>query len=163
MLCLVRGRVYFSVSTSIPQVTPRPKSILIADDSVTMRTLVRTFLESHNLNVCGEAVDGVDAIEKAKRLAPDLVLLDFAMPRLSGIEAASVLKKLMPNLRIILFTMFDDVVAESLISAVGVDVVLSKPNGLHTLIQSIESLLQPGVAVGGVPHSKTDATKTPAN
>jgi DNA-binding NarL/FixJ family response regulator len=147
----------------MPQAPPKPKSILIADDSVTIRTLVRTFLESHNLNVCGEACDGVDAIEKAKSLKPDLILLDFAMPRLSGIEAASVLKKLMPKLRIVLFTMFDDVVAESLITAVGVDVVLSKPDGLHTLIQCIENLFRPGVAALEVPNSRTDEKPPPAN
>lgn len=105
----------------------------------------------------------MDAIEKAKSLKPDLILLDFAMPRLSGIEAASVLKKLMPKLRIVLFTMFDDVVAESLITAVGVDVVLSKPNGLHTLIQCIENLFRPGVAALEVPNSKTDEKPSPAD
>jgi CheY-like chemotaxis protein len=71
-----------------------PKSILVVDDSDTVRKLTRLFLESQiELEVCGEAVDGVDAIEKAKELKPDLIVLDLAMPRMNGVEAASALKR----------------------------------------------------------------------
>ena len=90
--------------------------------------------------MCGEAVDGLDAIAKAKILDPDLILLDLAMPNLNGIEAASVLKHAMPNVKIILFTLFNERAAASLVSAAGVDVVLSKPDGLGTLMQSIAKL-----------------------
>jgi chemotaxis response regulator CheB len=56
-----------------------PKCILIADDSKTIRTLIRTFIENRaGFEVCGEAVDGADAIEKAKELKPDLMILDLA-------------------------------------------------------------------------------------
>ena len=79
------------------------KCILIADDSQTIRSVLRTFLESREgFEVCGEAVDGVDAIEKAKELRPDLIILDLAMPRMNGAAAASVLKRMMPKVPIIL-------------------------------------------------------------
>ena len=119
-----------------------PKSILIADDSDTIRTVLRTFLESREgFEVCGEAVDGVDAIEKAKELHPDLIILDLAMPRMNGAAAASVLKRRMPKIPIILFTMYDELMSETFSSAVQVDLVLSKPNGLHEMVTHVQDLL----------------------
>jgi DNA-binding NarL/FixJ family response regulator len=119
-----------------------PKRILIVDDSDTVRKLIRLFLESHaGLEVCGEAGDGVDGIEKAKELKPDLVLLDLAMPRMNGAEAASVLKGQMPDVPIVLFTMYSESVGKSVMSAVGVNAVLSKPDGLGQLVECIQGLL----------------------
>jgi DNA-binding NarL/FixJ family response regulator len=118
------------------------KCILIADDSETIRLVIRAFLESRaGFEVCGEAVDGVDAIEKAKELKPDLIILDLAMPRMNGAAAASVLKRTMPDVPIILFTMYDELMSKALSSAVHVDLVLSKPNGLNELVTHVEELL----------------------
>jgi DNA-binding NarL/FixJ family response regulator len=118
------------------------KSILIADDSATIRTLIRAFIENRaGFEVCGEAVDGADAIEKAKELKPDLIILDLAMPRMNGAAAASVLKRRMPKIPIILFTMYDELMSETLSSAVQVDLVLSKPNGLHEMVTHVQDLL----------------------
>ena len=101
--------------------------ILIVDDNASMRHVMRTLLESSSaLEICGEAVDGVDAIEKAKQLNPDLILLDLSMPRMNGAEVASVLKPRMPDVPIILFTAFDEDVGKSLAAALGVDLVLPK-------------------------------------
>jgi YesN/AraC family two-component response regulator len=70
------------------------KRILIADDLEHIRNLVRSFLqEKLGFQVCGEAVDGYDAIEKAQKLKPDLIILDVSMPRMGGIEAAPRLKR----------------------------------------------------------------------
>jgi two-component system chemotaxis response regulator CheY len=116
------------------------KSILIADDNDSVRRVVRRWLESRGLTVCGEAADGLEAIEKVSELKPDLILLDLAMPKLNGAAAASVIRKLMPKLPIILFTMYEDAV-DSLASAVGVDMVLSKPDGINNLVDRVEHLL----------------------
>lgn len=116
------------------------KSILIADDNESVRRVVRRWLESRGLTVCGEAADGLEAIEKVSELRPDLILLDLAMPKLNGAAAASVIRKLMPKLPIILFTMYEDAV-DSLASAVGVDMVLSKPDGINNLVERVEHLL----------------------
>ena len=115
---------------------------LIADDSETIRTVLRTFLESREgFEVCGEAVDGVDAIEKAKELHPDLIILDLAMPRMNGAAAASVLKRRMPKTPIVLFTIYDGVMGKALASAVNVDLVLAKPNGLNEMVTHVQDLL----------------------
>jgi CheY-like chemotaxis protein len=59
-------------------------------------------------------LDGVDAIEKAQQLRPDLIVLDVAMPGMNGVEAASVLKRMMPDVPIVRFTMYKDRVGSSL-------------------------------------------------
>jgi chemotaxis response regulator CheB len=65
------------------------KSILIVDDNPSVRHFLRSYLESQpGFQVCGEAVDGMDAIEKSRDLHPDLIVLDFAMPRMNGLDAA---------------------------------------------------------------------------
>ena len=120
-----------------------PKSILIIDDSDTVRDVIRFFLEGQeDLTVCGEAVDGVDGIEKAKLLKPDLILLDLAMPRMNGVEAASVLRQTMPEVPIILFTMYNEALGRSLAAAVGVSMVVSKPDGMGKLVECVHTLLK---------------------
>src|ERR1700730_381281 len=82
-----------------------PKSILIVDNNDYIRRIIRGFLEvdEKGLKVCGEAVDGYDAIEKAKQLKPDLIILDISLPRMNGILAASILKEMHPRTPIVLF------------------------------------------------------------
>jgi two-component system, chemotaxis family, chemotaxis protein CheY len=118
-----------------------PKNILVVDDNASIRFLIRSLLESTGYLVCGEAEDGADAIEKAKQLKPDLICLDLSMPRINGAEAASVLKRLMPGVPIILFTMHHDSIGQSLARAIGVDKVLGKPDGMSRLTESIAELL----------------------
>jgi len=65
-----------------------PTRILIAEDETIIRLDLRSMLEAHGFEVCGEARDGVEAVELAESLAPDLILMDIKMPRLDGIEAA---------------------------------------------------------------------------
>jgi len=117
------------------------KNVLIADDSASMRLAVRFLLERrHSELVVSEAVDGVDAIEKAKETNPDLILLDLAMPRLNGVEAASVLKNALPETPIILFTMYTDLHADSLSAFIGVEFV-SKVDGVSKLLERVDALL----------------------
>jgi DNA-binding NarL/FixJ family response regulator len=117
------------------------KQVLIADDSKTVRRILKLFLQGQrNINVCGEAANGFEAVEQAKKLQPDLILLDLAMPEMNGAEAASVLKKMMPRVRIIVFTMYSENIGRSLTSAIGVDMVLSKPDGMMALMQAVHTL-----------------------
>jgi DNA-binding NarL/FixJ family response regulator len=119
------------------------KSILIVDDNDAVRKLTRLLLETQaDLEVCGEAVDGLDAIKKTRELKPDLILLDLSMPRMNGVEAASVIKGMMPQMLIVLFTLYRETLGDAVVSAVGIDAVVSKPEGGGKLISCVRSLLQ---------------------
>ena len=118
------------------------KRILIIDDSAMMRSALRKFLEDEQFTVCGEVEDGLIGIEKAKELSPDLIFLDFSMPGMNGVEAAPILKRALPNVPIILFTMHDQYVGKILAASHSVDRVLPKPSDLSELLNCIRSLLQ---------------------
>ena len=119
------------------------KTVLIADDSASIRLSVRLLLQGrHTELIVREAVDGVEAIEEAKRLPPDLILLDLAMPRLNGAEAAAVLKNTMPETAIVLFTLNTDLYADALCAALGIDFI-SKVDGLPKLLERVDALLPP--------------------
>jgi CheY-like chemotaxis protein len=118
------------------------KTVLIADDSASVRLSVRLLLEGrHTEIVVREAVDGLDAIEKAKKSKPDLILLDLAMPRLNGAEAATVLKNDLPKTPVILFTL-TDMRPDALCEALGVDFI-SKVDGIPKLLARVDALLPP--------------------
>src|SRR6266403_899293 len=118
--------------------------ILICDDNPNIRYLLRVFVESQTpFNICGEAGHGTEAIEKARHLQPDLVLLDLSMPVMTGAEAASVLKAMLPRTKIILFSMHMDSVPRSLAAAIGVDLALSKSDGITKLGEHLKTLLAP--------------------
>jgi DNA-binding NarL/FixJ family response regulator len=122
-----------------------PKRILIADDNAVVRAVVRTLIETKlGLEVCGEAVDGLDVIQQAKDLKPDVVLLDFRMPILTGIEAAPIIKGAYPHVRIVLFTMYENEISKTMARGAYIDLVVSKPDGLNTLLESIQDLMEPG-------------------
>jgi DNA-binding NarL/FixJ family response regulator len=84
------------------------KGNLIADDSSIARRVIRSYLTQRDFEICSDAVDGIDAIEKATELDPALVLQELRMPRMNGLEAASVLRARVPNLRIVLLFMYSE-------------------------------------------------------
>lgn len=119
-----------------------PKCILIVDDHEYVRKIIRNILESESgFDVCGEAGDGYDAIEKAQELKPDLILLDMFMSRMNGIQAAPRLKELLPQTPIVLFTSHGPLIAFDA-RAVGIDAVVEKNAGMAALIASLQNLLQ---------------------
>jgi two-component system chemotaxis response regulator CheY len=114
--------------------------LLIVDDNASTRHVIRSLLENQGYEICGEAGDGLQAIDSAKQLKPDLIL-DVCMPKLGGPEAASILKRVLPKTRIILFTLFDDHIGKELAGAVGADFVLSKTDGVKKLLESVQTVL----------------------
>jgi DNA-binding NarL/FixJ family response regulator len=117
------------------------KHILIADDSEIVRTATRHLLEDETeYEVCAEAVDGVDALEKARHLSPDLIILDLQMPRMNGLQTARELRAMRVSAPIILFTMYADAVRPDDALAAGVSAVVAKTN-LPALRRHVESLL----------------------
>ena len=82
--------------------------ILIADDHQVVRQGIRGFLERDGgVEVCGEAVDGRDAIAQAHRLAPDAILMDVCMPNLNGLDATRELSRVLPHLPVIVLSQYD--------------------------------------------------------
>jgi DNA-binding NarL/FixJ family response regulator len=133
-----------------------PKKILIADDDSLVRNVLRSFLESQTrFKVCGEAVNGLDAIEKARTLNPDLIVMDLSMPVMNGIEAGSVLKAMLPQVPIVIYTAHDSSMIEPDALAVGVGAVIQK-HDMAGLVGHLRQILysQPGRRNinGRVPH-----------
>jgi DNA-binding NarL/FixJ family response regulator len=106
-----------------------PKYILLVDNSAVIRAATRRFLENQpGFEVCGEANDGFEALEQVMHLNPDLIILDLAMPRMNGFEAARELRARSNTVPIILFTWYADVVRAIDATAAGISVVVSKSN-----------------------------------
>jgi DNA-binding NarL/FixJ family response regulator len=121
----------------------RTKNILIVDDSESVRVATRLVIEScTNFRVCGEASHGIEAINKAQSLNPDVVIMDLAMPEMNGVAAANLLKKRIPEVQIVLFTVYADEVNVPL-SAFGVTTVVSKNDGFEPLVDCLNGLLGP--------------------
>jgi DNA-binding NarL/FixJ family response regulator len=121
-----------------------PKCILIVDDSPAIRRALREALEQEPaLRICGEAVDGQDAIEKAQRVEPDLVVLDLSMPIMNGLQAARELKRIFPSIPLLMFTSFDSKQLKREALEAGISDVVSKSQPLQNLLGSIHTLLEP--------------------
>jgi two-component system response regulator NreC len=120
------------------------KCVLIAEDSGPARQVLRKALDHAGLVVCAEAVDGVDTVDKASKLKPDLIVLDLRLPHLNGLEVAQILGGRLPKTPIVLFTMYD--VSPAVLSASGIRAVVRKSDGVHELVRCIQDLLAtPGV------------------
>ena len=118
------------------------KSILIVDDSSLIRRSLRTVFEQQpDWAVCGEAEDGYEGLDKAKILQPDLIVIDLAMPRLNGISAGRMLKKIVPATQIVMFTAFTNPCFRKAALAAGLDAFVEKSEGTTSLVRSIQRLL----------------------
>ena len=119
--------------------------VLIVDHHDQIRRLVRAFfLSEFGFQICGEAVDGYEAIIKAQLLKPDLIVLEVAIPRLNGVEAAPKLRKLLPKTPIILFTLYGSLLKGCDTSEIGVDAVVSKQDGMLALGETVQALFARG-------------------
>jgi DNA-binding NarL/FixJ family response regulator len=118
------------------------KRVLIVDDSAPMRHVLRGMIDaSPGLHVCGEAFDGIDGVEKGRDLQPDVIILDLAMPRMNGFDAAGALHKLIPNTPIILFTLHKDVLSSRQVRDAGFASVVSKQGEISSLVNEIHRAL----------------------
>ncbi|MBI4283757.1 MAG: response regulator transcription factor [Chloroflexi bacterium] len=82
--------------------------VLLADDHALVRNGIASLLRANNIEVVGEAGDGLEAREKARVLQPDVILMDIEMPRCNGLEATRLIKAEMPQIKIIILTVSDD-------------------------------------------------------
>lgn len=117
--------------------------ILIADDHETVRKGVCSILASRkDLEVCGEASNGKEAIEKASELKPDLVILDITMPVLDGFSAAKQIRKLLPDVPILFLSMHDAQQWIEEAKAIGVQGFVSKSDIAGVLLTAVDTVLQ---------------------
>jgi DNA-binding NarL/FixJ family response regulator len=121
--------------------------VLLVDDSAMVRRAVRWFFDPHPLfEVCGEAQHGREALEKASELRPDLIILDLWMPVMNGLEAAPLLIRVLPDVRIILLTSYEDAEVNRLSRRVGIHAVVPKSKAATHLVAQAYTLLNLGSA-----------------
>jgi DNA-binding NarL/FixJ family response regulator len=118
------------------------QSILIVDDSAPMRHSLRSCIEQNSdWEICGEAENGKVAVEKVQELHPDIVILDFQMPVMNGLEAARQISRVAPKTVMLMFTLYN---CEQLLKdaqAAGIKDVLSKSDRVADhLLASMRSL-----------------------
>jgi len=118
------------------------KRVLLVDDSAIMRSMVRRLFESQpGFEVSGEAENGQEAIEKAANLKPDLIILDLVMSVMTGLDAAPVLRKMLPATLLILFTVHESREVAKLALAAGIHAVVPKTQAAAKLITQAQVLL----------------------
>jgi CheY-like chemotaxis protein len=117
------------------------KTVLIVEDDSTIRKKIFSAFMSNGFAVCGEADNGREGIEVAKEIKPDLIVLDLSMPVMNGLEAAPQLKLLFPRTPIILFTLHAGKLLQQKAAHSGVDLVMSKFEGLSTLVSKAHTLI----------------------
>ena len=136
---------YAHLESQSPVISAEKKTarILIADDSALVRQQLRSLLEiNSDWEVCGEAVDGREAIEKVRLLQPDLVVLDFSMPVMNGLQAAKEISQQFPHIPLLLFSMFlsRQLVEEA--RKLGFRGAVAKSDVSRDLLNGVETLLQ---------------------
>jgi DNA-binding NarL/FixJ family response regulator len=116
--------------------------ILIVDDHEAVRKGVCAILSSRlDIEICGEAVNGKEAIAKAKELQPDLIILDISMPVLSGFDAARQIRKIVPEARILMFSMHESKQFLEEAKKLGVHGYLIKTRGSDVLLRAVDALM----------------------
>jgi DNA-binding NarL/FixJ family response regulator len=118
-----------------------PVRILVADDHHVVRTGLRSLLESKSgWQVCGEAANGREAVEKAGKLKPDVAVLDIAMPLLNGVEATRQIRKLSPKTAILILSMHDSELLVQEVMEAGALGYILKDDADRNLIAAVDAL-----------------------
>jgi len=118
------------------------RRILIADDSDLMRRQLRMILDlDSDVEICTEATNGVEAVQKVQECCPDLAVMDFQMPEMNGLEATRMIKRMMPAMPVLIFALENSAQLQNDSKDAGAEGVLAKEEGGARLSQVIHSLL----------------------
>ena len=118
------------------------KSVLIADDNALIRQgLCELFSREVDFEICGEAENGREAIEEAQEVHPDLILLDLSMPVMNGLDATRALKRVMPEVPIIMYSAYSDSFTQREARSAGVSTLVSKSEQVSVLLGKARSLV----------------------
>src|ERR1700686_2290727 len=122
-----------------------PARILVVDDHEVVRQGIRTILSARpDWEICGEGVNGQEAIRLAAELRPDVIIMDITMPVMSGLEAAKELSKLRLPSRILIFTMHESKTLDASVRKAGAHGYVVKSRASRDLIEALERLLSGG-------------------
>jgi chemotaxis response regulator CheB len=140
-----------------PIIPCHPARVLVVDDNYSCRqALVEAFRHDGDFDVCGEAVNGRDAIRAAQLLRPDLIVLDLVMPAMNGLAAAQVLKRLMPTVPLILYGSANKIVRQRT-RALAIAALIPKADPQHTVAKLARTLLAQKNSSAGAPTSLTQS------
>ncbi len=116
--------------------------ILIVDDHEIFRRGLRSLLESRvDWEVCGEATDGQDAVDKAKQLQPDVIVLDITMPRLNGLDATALIRKEVPTAKVVILSQHQPALMKQVALTAGAGAYVTKSEVSRELMAAIDGLL----------------------
>lgn len=116
--------------------------ILIVDDHEIFRRGLRSLLESRaDWEVCGEATDGQDAVDKAKQLHPDVIVLDITMPRLNGLDATALIRKEVPATKVVILSQHQPALMKQVALNAGAGAYVTKSEVSRELMAAIDGLL----------------------
>lgn len=119
-------------------------SVLIADDNTLIRNgLCNLFGGEEDFDVCGQASNGREAIEKAQELQPDVIVLDLAMPVMNGLDAARLIKRIMPRVPVVMFSAYSDTFTENEARSAGISALVSKLDSASMLVEKCRSVIRP--------------------
>jgi DNA-binding NarL/FixJ family response regulator len=119
--------------------------LLIVDDHEIFRRGLRALLEpSSEWEICGEAMDGMDAVEQCRLLKPDVVVLDVSMPRLNGLEAARLIRKENPATLIVIITQHDSSQIRAAAREAGAQAFVTKSAVGSELVSALKNLIGTG-------------------
>jgi DNA-binding NarL/FixJ family response regulator len=117
-----------------------PLQILIVDDKPHVRSGIRMLLQRHeDWTVCGEASDGVEAVQKAAELQPDVILLDISMPKMDGLTALPLIREKSPESQVIVLTLHESLDTARAASRVGAHAYITK-SLMNELLPALEAL-----------------------
>jgi DNA-binding NarL/FixJ family response regulator len=118
-------------------------SVLLADDHDLIRQGIRRLLDSHgNLKVCGEARDGMEAVDKALEFKPDVVVIDLSMPKMGGLEATRRIRERLPETEVLIFTVHDSSATVRDVLNAGAHGYILKTDASTHLLAAVEALSQ---------------------
>jgi len=117
------------------------KRVLLADDSSGVRKALRRIFEQAGWSVCAEASNGQEAISNARKMRPDIIVLDLSMPTMNGLDAGRILKAIFPRIPLILFTSFGGIVNADDLHHAGFSALIDKMDA-GKLVPTAETLLE---------------------